>query len=263
MIMNSQQGQLRSATLEAHLDYYKEGGYPDDRLHWTVETFFQRENSGRLLEVGCGDGLLLRLISEKGLAVTGVDASMSGIEKCEKEGLHALCLDVSTEGLPFPDDSFDFVVSLETIEHLMNPYHALQEVRRVLSNNGRFLCSVPNPRTGHPYLYPGLFEYKNFRLFLEQSAFTIERVVPWQWAPRESILPRAFRGNAVLGSRWVAGSVRKFLEKSYLAVGKFPAFSYWLWNFDCRSQKSKDGDMFEAVSEQTRPGSKRRFRVGS
>lgn len=260
--MNFHQLHLRSKTLDAHLDYYKEGSYPDDRLRWTVERFFSEENSGRLLEVGCGDGSLLRLLSQKGMTVSGVDASLTGIEKCKKGGLHAICMDVSAEGLPFPDNSFDIVISLETLEHLMNPYHALQEVRRVLRDNGRFLCSVPNPRTGHPYLYPGLFEYKNFRRFLEQSAFTIDRVVPWQWAPRESILPKALRQNAVLRSRWVAGGVRKVIEKFCLAFGAFPAFSYWLWNFDCRNEKSKDGDMFSAVSEQTRPGSERRFTVG-
>src|SRR6185312_10603639 len=100
---------------------------------------------------------------------------------------------ISTEGLPFPDDSFDLVVSLETFEHLMNPYYALLEVHRVLRPGGRFICSVPNPRTGHPYLYPGLFEYSNFRRFLSQGNFSIGRVDHWQWAPRASILPRSLQ----------------------------------------------------------------------
>src|SRR5207245_9695893 len=90
------------------------------------------------------------------------------LERCAASGLRAQCLDVSIDGLPFADDSFDIVISLETFEHLMNPHYALQEVRRVLRSEGRFLCSVPNPLTGHPYLYPGLFEYANFRCFLEQ-----------------------------------------------------------------------------------------------
>ena len=65
--------------------------------------------------------------------------------------------------------------------------------------------SVPNPLTGHPYLYPGLFEYANFRCFLEQSGFVIERVAPWQKVPRGMILPRSLRKIPLLRGRIIAG----------------------------------------------------------
>ena len=87
-------------------------------------------------------------------------------------GVPAQCLDVSTDGLPFDDDAFDVVISLETFEHLMNPFYSLQEVRRVLRPSGRFISSVPNPRTGHPFLYPGLFEYGNFGSFWSNPVFS-------------------------------------------------------------------------------------------
>lgn len=248
----------REIALEAHRDYYNAGTYDDDRLAWTIATFLAGFDSGHVLELGCGNGALLRLLAEKGLDATGVDASSSGIAQCQARGLTAQCLDVSTEGLPFPDNSFDAVISLETFEHLMNPYYALLEVQRVLRPGGRFLCSVPNPRTGHPYLYPGLFEYANFRRFLLQGDFSIERVAPWEYAPRESILPMALRNVGVLRSRVVAGGVRKLIEKAYLAAGAFPAFCYWLWTFDCRNHKSTEPGLFQEVSQQTRPGAKER-----
>ena len=245
----------REIALASHRDYYRAGTYDDNRLKWTIENFLSGANLSKVLEVGCGDGALLRLLVLRGVDAIGVDASSSGVERCRARGLHAECLDVSTDCLPFAGHEFDAVISLETFEHLMNPHYALQEVRRVLRPGGRFLCSVPNPLTGHPYLYPGLFEYKNFRRFLEQSGFAIERVAPWQWAPRETILPESLRKIPLLRSRIVAGGVRRLLEKAWLATGSFPAFCYWLWTFDCRNDAAGQADIFEDVSTRTRPGS--------
>lgn len=253
----------REIALAAHRDYYEAGTYDDDRLRWTINEFLCNQKPVKMLEVGCGDGAMLKLLKAQGIEAQGVDASSSGIQRCAAAGLRAQCLDVSVDGLPFGDDEFDMVVSLETLEHLMNPYYAVQEVRRVLSPGGRFLCSVPNPLTGHPYLYPGLFEYANFRRFLEQSGFRIDRVAPWQKVEREMILPAALRKVPVVRSRIVAGGIRRIIEKSYLAAGFFPFFCYWLWTFDCHNQKSKATQMFSEISEQTRPGSERRFKVGS
>jgi len=196
---------LREITLAAHHDYYEGGSYNDDRLAWTISEFLSARKPNKILEVGCGDGAMLRLLVAKGFDARGVDASSSGIERCKTAGLQAQCLDLSVDGLPFADDEFDAVLSLETFEHLMNPYYALQEIRRVLLPGGRFVCSVPNPLTGHPYLYPGLFEYSNFRRFLEQSGFAIDRVAPWQKVAREMILPAALRKVPALRSRIVAG----------------------------------------------------------
>jgi len=249
----------RAIALAAHRNYYSSGSYDVDRLNWTVDEFISPCPPGKVLELGCGNGTLLQLLAKKGIDVTGVDASSSGIERCVTLGLDARCLDASTEPLPFADHSFDLIISLETFEHLMNPHYAVQEVRRTLRPGVRFLCSVPNPLTGHPYLYPGLFEYKNFRRFLEQSGFSIERVDHWQWAPRETILPLSLRHIPVLNGRIVAGGIRRFLESFYRICGAFPYFCYWLWTFDCRNARSDGADVYEILSNETRPGSTSHF----
>jgi SAM-dependent methyltransferase len=249
----------KEIALASHRDYYAGGSYDSDRLSWTLKTFLSSSNPGKVLEIGCGDGAMLQLLAERNIDAVGVDASASGINRCTAAGLSAQCLDVSTDGVPFPDDSFDIVISLETFEHLMNPHYALQEVRRTLRSGGRFLCSIPNPRTGHPYLYPGLFEYKNFRRFLEQTGFNIRRVEYWQWAPRETILPLFLRHIPILNGRMVAGGIRRLVEKSYRTLGAFPALCYWLWTFDCYNTKSSEHTPFEQLSEKTRPGSTSHF----
>lgn len=217
---------------EEHRDYYAAGGYGEDRLRWTVNTFLADCNGKRILEIGCGDGKLLALLRTHN-EVYGIEASTTGTEKCLEKSIQTLCLDVSSQPLPFSDDYFDFVIILETLEHLMNPYYALLEIRRVLKEDARLVCSVPNPATGHPYLYPGLFSFLNFTEFLNQLGWRIERIEPWEWAPRESILPKVLRKNPILKSRYVAGVVRRAIERAWRLTGRFPWFCYWLWTFEC------------------------------
>ncbi len=245
----------RQIALDTHSNYYAAGGFDGGRLAWTLDQFLPRLQDLSILELGCGDGAMLQLLTARGANARGIDASSSGIARCHENGLVAQCLDVSTDGAPFPDQSFDVVISLETFEHLMNPFYALQEVRRVLRDPGRFICSVPNPLTGHPYLYPGLFEYKNFRRFLEQGGFKILRVHPWQWVPRETILPLALRQVPVLRGRILAGGLRRLIEKGYRLFRAFPAFCYWLWTFECQKAELPRSQ-FQNVSLSTMPGGK-------
>jgi SAM-dependent methyltransferase len=244
--------QPEQIALSEHRDYYSTGGYDDDRLRWTVREFLPECQGRRILEIGCGDGKLLSLLDQKN-EVHGIDASESGIGAARARGLAAGVLDVSSNSLPFDDDYFDVVIVLETIEHMMNPYYALQQVRRVLQPKGRLICSVPNPLIGHPFLYPGLFQYENFRDFLEQSGFQIFRVEGWQWAPRETILPRALRSNRLLGSRYVAGTLRRVIERTWRLFGRFPAFCYWLWTFECGQKDKSAPTPLTLQAEWTRP----------
>ena len=135
----------------------------------------------------------------------------------------------------------------------MSPYYALLEMRRVLKNGGRLVCSVPNPKWGHIMLYPGLFEYRFFRRFLEQGDFKILRVEPWEWAPRETILPSSLRNSAFLRSRYVAGVLRRLLAWGWRVAGRFPAFCYWLWTFEAvKLEESRDSALVRQ-SQQTAP----------
>jgi SAM-dependent methyltransferase len=237
---------------EEHRDYYADGGFDEGRLRWTVDTFLPGCEGKQILEIGCGDGKLLALLQASN-EVHGIEASATGVEKCAALGIRALCLDVSSQPLPFPDDHFDFVIILETFEHLMNPYYAMVEIRRVLKENARLICSVPNPNTGHHFLYPGLFEFSNFRRFLRQSGFSVDRVDHWGWAPRDAILPAALRANRVLASRYVAGVARRTIERTWRMFGKFPWFCYWLWTFACINVNKSSSTLLQQQAKQTKP----------
>ena len=243
----------------AYRDYYSEKGRPtpvkewEPRYRWTVERFLGDCRGKRVLEVGCGAGGLLTVVAEGGAEVRGVDVAESGIAACQEAAIAAVRLDVSTENLPFDNEYFDFVICLETLEHLTNPYHALDEIRRVLRAEGHFVCSVPNPRTGHAFIYPGLFEYANFSRFLSQSGFQILRVEPWQWVPRELVVPRLLRRFRFLKSRYVVGVIRRLVAYTCRRVGWFPYWSYWLWTFDC-AKRGAFQDIVLRQAIETRPG---------
>lgn len=101
----------------------------------------------RVLDAACGEGYGTRLIYDWGAAsVVGVDISEAAVLTAEKNfgNPHVEYLVHDVEELPFPDNSFDVVVSLETVEHLNDPVKFLKEMRRVLKENGTAIISCPN-----------------------------------------------------------------------------------------------------------------------
>ena len=100
----------------------------------------------KVLDAACGEGYGSALLATRAASVTGVDVSPQAIEHAQSrysgdslEYRVADCLD-----LPFDDDTFDCVVSFETLEHLEDHDRLLSEFRRVLKNNGFLLISSPD-----------------------------------------------------------------------------------------------------------------------
>lgn len=77
----------REIALATYRDYYHGGGYDTERLSWTLDAFLPSSNGGKVLEIGCGDGAMLRLPAERNFDAVGVDASASGIDRCAARGL--------------------------------------------------------------------------------------------------------------------------------------------------------------------------------
>jgi ubiquinone/menaquinone biosynthesis C-methylase UbiE len=99
---------------------------------------------GKILDIGTGPGwLLLKLyhLSER-LELTGLDISADMIKKARKNIAAAtasanILLEVgSVETLPYPDHSFDMVVSTQSLHHWKNPVQSFNEINRVLKTGG-------------------------------------------------------------------------------------------------------------------------------
>jgi len=101
-----------------------------------------KPGSKDVLEVGCGTGLLLLTLSNKGKRVFGLDMSDEAIKFCESRGLKDIRLGEAT-AMPFEDHMFDAVFCLDVLEHISDDKKALEEMERVLKPGGIMILFVP------------------------------------------------------------------------------------------------------------------------
>lgn len=137
-------------------DEYDEGYFKETRnnvglllkkmrpLWWRWARIIRKhKSSGRLLDVGCGEGYFLEYV-ERHYDVYGVDVS----EYCIREARHrtnrAKLSIGSITYMDYEDESFDVITCFDVLEHLENPEMAIQECRRVLKSGGVLVTRVPN-----------------------------------------------------------------------------------------------------------------------
>ena len=99
----------------------------------------------RVLEVGCGTGLLLTRVRTFAPAAAGVDLSRGMLRRAVARG-HAVSQG-SVLALPHRDRSFDLVYSFKVLPHVEQLDHGLAEVERVLDANGVALLEFYNPNS--------------------------------------------------------------------------------------------------------------------
>lgn len=101
----------------------------------------------RVLDVGCGGGRHLVYPAEQGFVVYGTDRSAAGLtisrERLEKEGLKAVLRRCDMTEVPFPDEFFDAVLSVQVLHHntLESVGKAVGEIRRALKGGGLFFAN--------------------------------------------------------------------------------------------------------------------------
>jgi len=99
------------------------------------------DRRARILDVGCGTGANLVLLSQFGDA-QGVDVSPDALAFCGERGLNNVRLGAA-EALPYEDGEFDLVTALDVVEHIDDDVAGLREMQRVLRPGGRVLLFVP------------------------------------------------------------------------------------------------------------------------
>lgn len=97
-----------------------------------------------LLDAGCGTGLFSKKAIEKEAKVTSVDIAPRLVALTKKKNPAATAIEASLLQLPFEENSFDYVISSDVIEHTSDPYGAVRELIRVLKPGGKLCITVPN-----------------------------------------------------------------------------------------------------------------------
>jgi SAM-dependent methyltransferase len=98
----------------------------------------------RILEVGCGEGVLIEYLSGRlpAARLDGVELDAAALARGRLRCPRASLMQADAYALPFRSRSYDLVLCLEVLEHLAEPARALREIRRV-SGRG-CLVSVPH-----------------------------------------------------------------------------------------------------------------------
>jgi methionine biosynthesis protein MetW len=106
----------------------------------------------RVLDVGCGDGTLLRLLAEKrGVDGRGIELSQAGVNSCVAQGLAVIQGDADTDLIYYPDLAFDYAILSQTIQATYSPRDVLKQLLRI---GRRAVVSFPN--FGHWRVRTGL-----------------------------------------------------------------------------------------------------------
>ncbi len=96
----------------------------------------------RVLDIGCGDGELLRLLaSKRGVDGRGIELSQAGVNSCVAQGLAVIQGDADTDLIHYPDHAFDYVILSQTIQATYSPRHVLEQLLRI---GKRAVVSFPN-----------------------------------------------------------------------------------------------------------------------
>jgi SAM-dependent methyltransferase len=136
--------------------YYPSSYYGSARrfnpvVEWLLNTLYayrarqieSKQRPGKVLDIGCGRGLLLNKLRERGWEPRGTELS----EEAAAYARHKLNLPVTTEELRecrFPGEEFDLVILWHVLEHVQEPRAMLEEVSRILKPGGVLLVAVPN-----------------------------------------------------------------------------------------------------------------------
>jgi len=132
--------------------------------HRIFPALFEDRQHKRILDVAAGAGCAAQRIQDNYPAeMVCNDASPTAIRILANMGLNTVSFDLDDEKKPFPyaDGSFDAVVALATIEHMINVDHFVEEIHRILADNGYFYVSAPN-YNGLNYVIPFLLKGRTF-----------------------------------------------------------------------------------------------------
>jgi SAM-dependent methyltransferase len=142
---------------------------------------------GKVLDLGCGFGDYSKRLKDLGFDVIAADIQGGGFRY--KDEIEFKRCDI-TKAVPFADDSFDYVLFLEVVEHLKNPYEVIPEISRIIKKDGSLIISTPNIlglKSRFRFLFEGAYEY--FREPpLDQGKDPNIHLVPYRYQELEYLL---------------------------------------------------------------------------
>lgn len=128
--------------------------YHKEKIYNPVAQFMFREKTrflknllknskGKILIIGCGSEDDMEIIPANCEGI-GIDISEEAIEQSQEKYPRFKYYVANATNMPFDENSFDYVVCSEVIEHIPNNEKVLSEIKRILKNKGTFIVTTPN-----------------------------------------------------------------------------------------------------------------------
>jgi SAM-dependent methyltransferase len=108
------------------------------------------EATASVLEIGCGEGRVVRDLAERGHRVVGLDPSPTLVSYAQLADERSSYVVAQGEALPFSDNSFEIVVAYNSLQNVNDLSRVVAEAARVLTPTGRFCACIAHPMTDVP-----------------------------------------------------------------------------------------------------------------
>jgi SAM-dependent methyltransferase len=182
----------------------------------------------RVLEVGCGDGATGATLKHQSRAseVVGVEISEAAAAVAEARLDRVFAGNIEALELPYPDGYFDFLILADVLEHLMDPWAALQRVGAFLSSGGAVIASIPNVRNWRvilplvargrwDYAESGLLDRTHLRFFTRSTIVAL-----FSDAGFPDVQLQRLGHKSRFASRVLVGPLRDYATPQYLVVAR-------------------------------------------
>jgi 2-polyprenyl-3-methyl-5-hydroxy-6-metoxy-1,4-benzoquinol methylase len=125
----------------------KDAIMPDFKFKWpSIKKYIPLEEKVKILDYGCGKGFILKCVSQLNPSAhtTGVDISQEAINYARKTYKDKQFLTIQADNkLPIKNETYDFILCLDVIEHINDVRLILSEFNRLLKPRGKLLISTP------------------------------------------------------------------------------------------------------------------------
>jgi 2-polyprenyl-3-methyl-5-hydroxy-6-metoxy-1,4-benzoquinol methylase len=181
----------------------------------------------RVLEIGCGLGVLGASLRARGHHVTGVELIPEIAAQAETRLDAVVCADVEAGRLPFAPRSFDAIILADVLEHLVDPWTVLRDCVELLAPGGQVIVSVPNVqnidvirrliRGRWDYRERGILDRGHLRFFTLRS---VKQLFAYAGLTIDGVEYR-YRRSLLRGLMCAAsfGAAQAFLTRQFLVAG--------------------------------------------
>lgn len=202
------------------------------------------------LDAACGMGYGTAILAQKAYKVVGIDISKEAIVHCKKyyQMINTQFINMNCTNLAFPNETFDQVVSFETLEHINKAERFVEELHRVLKPEGRLIISTPNKEIYAMYNKNKInkyhiheFDENGFREFMKPY-FEIEKIYGQRFFSKKDIplLAPYTQKQIPIGMDGILKKITKVGMRTLLPDCRL---RNWLISYEIWANKCRVGDI--------------------